>query len=242
MSETKENQATESKGGTASIPVIYGTKTGMTRIFDEEGRSIPVTVISLKDNTVITQVKTVEKEGYTSVQLGFRAKKAQRVNKAEKGHFQKAGAPGFYFVEEFRLAKADPALAVGASISPDFLTAGLMIDVQGTTKGKGFQGVVKMWNFGGQPMSHGHSVSHRSPGSIGNRADPGRVFPGHKMAKHMGMVQQTTQNLKVVSYDAENKLLLIEGAVPGPKSWTIRITKARKMANAKPKGPASKKE
>lgn len=237
MSENKETQAAAS---TAAIPVIYGTKTGMTRIYDEEGRSIPVTVVSLKDNTVITQVKTSEKDGYTSVQLGFKAKKAQRVNKAEKGHFQKAGAPGFYFVEEFRLPKADPALAVGASISTDFLTAGLMIDVQGTTKGKGFQGVVKMWNFGGQPMSHGHSVSHRSPGSIGNRADPGRVFPGHKMAKHMGMVQQTTQNLKVVSYDAENKLLLIEGAVPGAKSWTIRITKARKVAKAK--GPSGKKE
>src|SRR6185503_1226512 len=122
----------------------------------------------------------------------------------------------------------------------EFLKPGTFIDVQGTTKGKGFQGVVKVWNFGGQPMTHGHSVSHRSPGSIGNRADPGRVFPGHKMAKHMGMDTQTTQNLKVVSYDAENKLLLIEGAVPGAKSWTIRITKARKVTKAK--GPASKKE
>jgi large subunit ribosomal protein L3 len=239
MSENKENQASES-AASAALPVIYGTKTGMTRVFDEDGRSIPVTVVSLKDNTVITQVKTTEKDGYTAVQLGFKAKKAQRVNKADKGHFQKAGAPGFYFVEEFRLAKADPALAVGAAISPDFLTAGLVVDVQGTTKGKGFQGVVKMWNFGGQPMTHGHSVSHRSPGSIGNRADPGRVFPGHKMAKHMGMVCQTTQNLKVVSYDAESKLLLIEGAVPGAKSWTMRITKARKVS--KTKGPASKKE
>ncbi|MGZ3654712.1 MAG: 50S ribosomal protein L3 [Bdellovibrionota bacterium] len=233
MSENKvENQASET-GASAVIPVIYGTKTGMTRIFDEEGRSIPVTVISLSDNTVITQVKTAEKEGYASVQLGYKAKKAQRVNKATKGHFQKAGAPGFYHVEEFRLPKADAALSVGAAISTDFLTPGLMIDVQGTTKGKGFQGVVKMWNFGGQPMTHGHSVSHRSPGSIGNRADPGRVFPGHKMARHMGMEKQTTQNLKVVSYDAESKLLLIEGAVPGAKSWVIRITKAAKKASSK---------
>jgi len=240
MSDNKETQA--APGSAATIPVIYGTKTGMTRVFDEEGRSITVSVISLKENTVITQVKTNEKDGYSAVQLGFGAKKAQRVNKAAKGHFQKAGVPGFYFVEEFRLPKADPALTTGAAVSTDFLTNGLMIDVQGTTKGKGFQGVVKMWNFGGQPMTHGHSVSHRSPGSIGNRADPGRVFPGHKMAKHMGMVKQTTQNLKVVSYDAESKLLLIEGAVPGAKSWTIRITKARKMANAKAKGPAGKKE
>jgi large subunit ribosomal protein L3 len=240
MSEnTNENQAAESSAqAAASVPVIYGVKSGMTRIFDEEGRSVPVTVVSLQENTVITQVKTVEKEGYNSIQLGFRTKKAQRANKAEKGHFQKAGSAGFYHVEEFRLTKADPALAVGASVSVDFLKPGQMIDVQGTTKGKGFQGVMKVWNFGGQPASHGHSVSHRSPGSIGNRADPGRVFPGHKMAKHMGMDTQTTQNLKVVSYDAENKLLLIEGAVPGAKSWTVRITKAVKKANAKK--PAAK--
>ena len=243
MSENKtENQAAESTGGgSASLPVIFGTKKGMTRIFDEEGRSIPVTVVSLQDNTVITQVKTAEKEGYSSVQLGFKAKKAQRVTKAEKGHFHKAGAPGFYHVEEYRLPKADAALSVGANISTDFLAPGTFIDVQGTTKGKGFQGVMKVWNFGGQPATHGHSVSHRSPGSIGNRADPGRVFPGHKMAKHMGMDTQTTQNLKVVSYDAESKILLIEGAVPGSKSWVIRITKARKKANSKSKAAAKAK-
>jgi len=158
MSENKETQAAAS---TAAIPVIYGTKTGMTRIYDDEGRSIPVTVVSLKDNTVITQVKTSEKDGYTSVQLGFKAKKAQRVNKAEKGHFQKAGAPGFYFVEEFRLPKADPALAVGAAVSTDFLTAGLMIDVQGTTKGKGLQGVVKK-EFGVRRRDRNSSASKRA--------------------------------------------------------------------------------
>lgn len=233
MSENKvENTAS---GSVASIPCIYGQKAGMTRVFDEEGRSIPVTVVSLKENTVVTQVKTSEKEGYVGVQLGFRAKKAQRVNKADKGHFQKAGSAGFYHVEEFRMDKLDPSVVVGASVGVDFLAPGMFIDVQGTTKGKGFQGSMKVWNFGGQPASHGHSVSHRSPGSIGNRADPGRVFPGKKMAKHMGMDTQTTQNLKVVSYDADNKLLLIEGAVPGSKSWVVRITKARKKANAKPK-------
>jgi large subunit ribosomal protein L3 len=234
MSENKETTATGS-AAVASIPCIYGQKAGMTRVYDDEGRSIPVTVVSLAESTVVTQVKTVEKEGYSGVQLGFRAKKAQRVNKAEKGHFQKAGAPGFYHVEEFRLEKVDPSVTVGAVVSPEFLTAGLLVDVQGTTKGKGFQGSMKVWNFGGQPASHGHSVSHRSPGSIGNRADPGRVFPGKKMAKHMGMDTQTTQNLKVVSFDAENKLLLIEGAVPGGKNWVVRITKAKKKANAKPK-------
>jgi large subunit ribosomal protein L3 len=245
MSEnTTENQTpSDSAASSASVtlPLIYGVKAGMTRVYDEEGRSIPVTVISLKESTVVTQVKTAEKEGYNGVQLGFRAKKAQRVNKAEKGHFQKAGVPGFYHVEEFRLSKADAAMAVGASVSTDFLTPGLFIDVQGTTKGKGFQGVMKVWNFGGSPATHGHSVSHRAPGSIGNRADPGRVFPGHKMAKHMGMDTQTTQNLKIVSYDAENKLLLVEGAVPGSKNWVVRITRARKKLNAKPKAAAKAK-
>lgn len=237
MSENNvENTApAAASGATITLPCIYGVKAGMTRVYNEEGHSIPVTVISLKENTVVTQVKTTEKEGYLGLQLGFKVKKAQRVNKAEKGHFQKAGAPGFYHVEEHKLAKADPAAVVGATVSDAFLTAGAFIDVQGTTKGKGFQGVMKVWNFGGQPASHGHSVSHRSPGSIGNRADPGRVFPGHKMAKHMGMDTQTTQNLKVVSYDPESKLLLIEGAVPGSKNWIVRISKARKKANAKKK-------
>jgi large subunit ribosomal protein L3 len=231
MSENVENKSSAA----VNLPLIYGVKAGMTRVFDEEGKAVPVTVVSLKDNTVVTQVKTGEKEGYFGVQLGFRTKKAQRVNKAEKGHFQKAGVPGFYHVEEYRLDKADPALAVGASISADFLTPGLVIDVQGTTKGKGFQGSMKVWNFGGQPATHGHSVSHRSPGSIGNRADPGRVFPGKKMAKHLGTVTQTTQNLKVVSYDPETKLLLIEGAVPGNKNGVVRITKAKKKVAAKAK-------
>lgn len=231
MSENVENKSSAA----VNLPLIYGVKAGMTRVFDEEGRSVPVTVVSLKDNTVVTQVKTGEKEGYFGVQLGFRAKKAQRVNKAEKGHFQKAGVPGFYHVEEYRLDKADPALSVGASISTDFLTPGLVIDVQGTTKGKGFQGSMKVWNFGGQPATHGHSVSHRSPGSIGNRADPGRVFPGKKMAKHLGTVTQTTQNLKVVSYDPETKLLLVAGAVPGNKNSVVRITKAKKKIASKAK-------
>lgn len=229
MSENTENQTS---AASAKLPVIFGVKAGMTRVFGEDGRSIPVTVVSLEHNTVVTQVKSQSKEGYDGVQLGFKAKKAQRVNKATKGHFQKAGAPGFYHIEEIRLPKADASLAVGASVAADFLVAGLVVDVQGTTKGKGFQGTVKVWNFGGQPATHGHSVSHRSPGSIGNRADPGRVFPGKKMSKHMGMVTQTTQNLKVVSYDAEAKLLLIEGAVPGSKNGVVRIAQARKKAKA----------
>lgn len=239
MSENK-TETPAASGASVALPCIYGAKAGMSRVFNEEGNSIPVTVISLKEPTVVTQVKTSEKDGYNGLQLGFKAKKAQRVNKATKGHFQKAGQPGFYHIEEYRLAKADPAAVVGASISTDFLTPGLFIDVQGTTKGKGFQGTMKVWNFGGQPATHGHSVSHRSPGSIGNRADPGRVFPGKKMAKHMGMDKQTTQNLKVVAYDADNKLLLVQGAIPGAKNWVVRITKAVKKANAKPKAKSDK--
>lgn len=231
MSDKVEGQAEQTKGAASlQLPVIFGEKAGMTKVFAEDGRSIPVTVISLKSDTVITQVKTSEKEGYFGLQLGFKEKKAQRVNKATKGHFQKAGAPGFYHVEEYRLAKAEPAAAVGAVLDPSFLQAGLVVDVRGTTKGKGFQGVMKVWNFGGSPATHGHSVSHRAPGSIGNRADPGRVFPGKKMAKHMGTDTQTTQNLKVVGYDAESKLLLIEGAVPGVKSGVVKITVAMKKA------------
>lgn len=236
MSENNtENSAPEQAKAAAAIPVIYGTKAGMTRIYEADGRSYPVTVISLKEQTIITQVKSTAKEGYDAIQLGYKVKKAQRVNKAEKGHFTKVGAPGFYHVEEYRLNKSDPALTAGAAVSTDFLVPGLFVDVQGTTKGKGFQGVMKRWNFGGQPATHGHSVSHRSPGSIGNRADPGRVFPGHKMATHMGMDTQTTQNLKVIAFDPEEKLLLVEGAVPGAKSWVIRITKAKKKASVKAK-------
>lgn len=229
MSDKVENS--ESGKTPATLPYVFGKKVGMTSVFNEEGLSIPVTVVSLVENTVVTQVKTKEKEGYCGVQIGFGKKKAQRVNSATKGHFQKAGAPGFYHIEEMRVEKLDESIVVGASVSAEFLSPGTFIDIQGTTKGKGFQGVMKVWNFGGQPATHGHSVSHRSPGSIGNRADPGRVFPGHKMAKRMGFVKQTTQNLKVVSFDAESKLLLIEGAVPGAKNWVVRISKARKKAN-----------
>lgn len=230
-----ENTTQETAASTAvAIPCLFGRKSGMTRVFAEDGSQLPVTIISLMEPTVVTQVKSKEKEGYVGVQLGFATKKAQRVNKAEKGHFKKSGHPGFYKIEEFRMPKVD-GISVGATVSVDLLTPGAFVDVQGTTKGKGFQGVMKVWNFGGQPATHGHSVSHRSPGSIGNRADPGRVFPGKKMATHLGAVKQTTQNLRVVSYDVESKLLLIEGAVPGNRGGVVRITPAVKKAAKKKK-------
>jgi len=218
---------------------ILGRKVGMTRIFANDGSAVAVTVIEAGPCPVI-QKKDAATDGYNAVQIAFGEAKEKHVTKAMRGHFEKAGRGLFRNTCEIRLEEA-PELEVGQDLSADMFAAGEKVRVTGTTIGKGFQGVMKAWNFGGQPATHGHSVSHRSPGSIGNRADPGRVFPGHKMAKHMGTDLQTTQNLKVVSYDAESKLLLIEGAVPGAKSWTIRITKARKKANAKAKGPAGKK-
>lgn len=234
MSENTTNQAAE--GQTASLNCIYGVKAGMTRVFDSEGRQIPVTVVSLKSPTLITQVKTKAKDGYDSIQLATLPKKAQRTTAASKGHFKKVGQPGFYYVEELRLTKPDAAYVEGAIIDPSaFLVENAFVDARGWTKGKGFQGTVKMWNFGGQPASHGHSVSHRSPGSIGNRADPGRVFPGKKMSTHMGDNKQTTQNLRVVAYDAEAKVVLIEGAVPGCRNGVVKISRAVKKPSPKKK-------
>lgn len=233
MSETTTNQEA---GKSASLACVYGVKAGMTRVFSEDGSQVPVTVISLDSPTLVTQVKTKEKEGYDAVQLSLLPKKAQRTGKASKGHFKAVGQAGFYFVEEFRLSKADASLAVGAMIDPSaFLVENTFIDARGLTKGKGFQGTVKVWNFGGQPASHGHSVSHRSPGSIGNRADPGRVHPGKKMSTHLGDEMQTTQNLRVIGYDADKKIVLIEGAVPGARNGVVRLTRAVKKPAPKKK-------
>lgn len=228
MSENNTNAGTP-----VALGCVYAQKAGMTRVYNDEGESFAVTVLSLKENTVVTQVKTKEKDGYNGVQLGFLPKKAQRAGKAEKGHFQKVGQAGFYYVEEHRMTKPDANIAVGAVIQADFISEGAFVDIRGLTKGKGFQGVMKLWNFSGIGASHGHSVSHRSPGSIGNRADPGRVFPGKKMASHMGQEMQTTQNLKVVAYDAEKKLLIVSGAVPGAKNGVVRIAPAKKRVAAK---------
>lgn len=237
-----DNTAKTESQQSVKLPCIYGVKAGMTRVFDAEGKQIAVTVINLDNPTVITQVKTKEKDGYDAVQLATNPKKAQRTNGASKGHFKKVGQAGFYFVEEYRLPKADAGLATGAIIDPsEFLVEDGFVDVRGLTKGKGFQGTVKVWNFGGQPASHGHSVSHRSPGSIGNRADPGRVAPGKKMSTHLGDENQTTQNLRVVAYDADAKTVLIEGAVPGARTGVVRLSRAVKRPNPKKK-PEKKAE
>ena len=202
---------------------LLGQKLGMTRIFAEDGSSIPVTVVVVGNNRIV-QVKTKATDGYDSVQVAFGSRKANRVNSATKGHYAKAGVEAGSALHEFRLTPEQLAdLQVGSTISVDTFSVGQMVDVTGTSKGKGFSGVIKRHNFSSNRASHGNSRSHNTPGSIGQRQDPGRVFPGKKMAGHLGNVQVTTQNLEVVRVDAERGLLLIKGAVPGSKGGKIVV-------------------
>lgn len=208
---------------------VLGVKAGMTQIFTEDGGSVAVTVIDLKP-TVITQVKTKEKNGYQAVQVGFLEKKSKSVNKAEKGHAAAAGASGFYHYQEFRLdnqASLD-GITVGKVLAVDFVKPGDLVDLTAMSKGKGFQGGMKRYHMAGGYKTHGASLSHRQLGSIGNRADPGKCFKNKKMAGHMGHEQVTVQNVQVVRVDAENQLLLVHGSVPGPKSGIVTIRRAIK--------------
>lgn len=210
---------------------VLGIKAGMTQVFNENGDAVAVTVIDLKP-TVITQVKTKEKNGYQAVQVGLLEKKAKSATKPEQGHAKAAGATGFYHYQEFRLedgVKLD-GLTVGKVLSAGFVKEGDLVDLTAESKGKGFQGVMKRYNYAGGFKTHGASLVHRSLGSIGNRADPGRVFPGKKMAGQMGNVQVTVQNAVVVKVDLENQLLLVHGSVPGPRSGIVTIRKAVKTA------------
>jgi large subunit ribosomal protein L3 len=202
---------------------LVGRKCGMTRVFTEAGESIPVTVIEVLPNRV-TQVKSLEKDGYRAVQVTYGSRRPQLVGKAAAGHYAKAGtAPGKALLE-FRLVdKEGDGLAVGAEIKADHFQAGQIVDVTGTTIGKGFAGTMKRHNFAGHHASHGVSVSHRTPGSIGQRQTPGRVFPGKKMSGHMGAEQQTTQRLEVVKVDAERGLIAIRGAVPGAPGGDVIV-------------------
>jgi len=207
---------------------IIGKKVGMTRVFTEDGVSIPVTVVKV-DNNRITQLKTEETDGYTAVQLTTGSVHAGRVNKPTAGHFAKAGVEAGEGLWEFRVSADEIGnYEVGAEVSVEVLDGVEKVDVTGTTKGKGFAGAVKRHNFATQDFSHGNSVSHRAPGSIGQNQTPGRVFKGKKMAGHMGNVRQTTQNLELVKVDPENGLLLIKGAVPGAKQSVVMVTKAVK--------------
>jgi len=206
---------------------IVGRKCGMTRVFNDDGASIPVTVVEAEPNR-ITQIKNDETDGYTAVQVTVGARRASRVNKSQAGHFAKAGVEAGRSSWELRLDGDQEELEVGGSITVDQFEVGQKIDVTGTSKGKGYAGVIKRWNFKMQDATHGNSISHRAPGSIGQCQTPGRVFKGKKMAGHMGDERVTTQNLEIVRVDAERNLLLIKGAVPGAPGGDVIVRAAVK--------------
>ncbi|MCZ6831120.1 MAG: 50S ribosomal protein L3 [Gammaproteobacteria bacterium] len=206
---------------------LVGRKSGMTRIFTEDGASIPVTVIEVEPNRV-TQIKETDSDGYRAIQVTAGSRRANRVSKSAVGHFSKAGVAAGRGLWEFRLGEADEAPEVGAEITVEIFEAGQKVDVAGKSKGKGFQGVVKRWNFAMQDATHGNSLSHRAPGSIGQCQTPGRVFKGKKMAGHMGGENVTTQGLEIVRVDSERNLLLIKGAVPGAPGGDVVIRPAVK--------------
>lgn len=207
---------------------VVGRKAGMTRIFTDDGQAIPVTVIEVEANRV-TQLKGQENDGYNAVQVTTGTRRSSRISKAQAGHFAKNGVDAGRGLWEFRLA-ADQAegLEVGGELTVSQFEAGQLVDVVGQSKGKGFAGVVKRWNFATQDATHGNSLSHRAPGSIGQNQTPGRVFKGKKMAGHLGDERVTVQNLEIVRVDAERNLLLVKGAVPGATGGNLIIKPAVK--------------
>ena len=209
---------------------LLGRKVGMMRIFTDDGDSIPVTVLDVSDNRV-TQIKTVDTDGYTAVQVAFGHRRASRVTKAQAGHFAKAGVQSGTVLREFPVSAEKAAeFTPGAVIRAELFEAGQKVDVSGTSHGKGFAGTIKRHNFGSGRASHGNSRSHNVPGSIGMAQDPGRVFPGKRMTGHMGAVSSTVQNLVVARVDSERQLLLVRGAVPGAKNGNVVVTPAVRVA------------
>jgi len=208
-------------------PAILGKKLGMTQVYDAEGHAIPVTLIQAGPCQVL-QVKSRETDGYAAVQVGFEPVKSSRVKKPQAGHARKGGASPMRFVREFRL-EADESFEAGATITVKDLEGVERVDVTGQTKGKGFQGVMRRWGFGGQPATHGTERKHRSPGSIGSGAVPDKgILPGKKMAGHMGRVRRTAQRLAVVRLDPEKDLLVVRGSVPGPNGGYVMIRRSVK--------------
>ena len=220
---------------------VIAQKVGMTRIFTEQGEHIPVTVLKL-DNVQVLAHRTDEKNGYTALQLGAGSRKVSRVTKAERQNFAIAKVEPKRTVAEFRVS-TDNLIEVGAEITADHYVKGQLVDVTGTNQGKGFQGAMKRWNFGGMRATHGVSVTHRAHGSTGQRQDPGKVFKGKKMAGHMGDERVTTLNLEVVKTDVDKGLLLVRGAVPGSKGgWvTVRDAAKRPLPKEAPKPGAFRK-
>jgi len=206
---------------------LVGRKSGMTRVFTEDGASIPVTVVEITPNRV-TQVKELDSDGYRAIQVTAGNRKATRVSKSAAGQFAKAGVEAGRGFWEFRLGDADETPEVGSELTVERFEAGQKVDVAGKSKGKGFQGAIKRWNFTMQDATHGNSLSHRAPGSIGQCQTPGRVWRGKKMAGHMGAENVTTQGLEVVRVDVERNLLLIKGAVPGAPGGDVFVRPAVK--------------
>ena len=206
---------------------LVGRKAGMTRVFTEDGDSVPVTVIEIEPNRV-TYVRMPDVDGYAAVQVTTGAAKRSRVSKPLAGHYAKASVEAGRGLWEFRLAAPEDGIEVGSELGLDQFEAGQRVDIRGVSKGKGYAGTIKRWNFRGQDNSHGNSISHRVPGSIGQCQTPGRVFKGKKMSGHLGNVKVTTQNLEVVRVDAERNLLLVKGAVPGPAGGDVYIRPAVK--------------
>jgi large subunit ribosomal protein L3 len=209
---------------------LVGRKCGMTRIFTDAGESVPVTVVEVLPNRV-TQVKSVENDGYAAIQVTFGARRPQLLSKAAAGHFAKAKVEPGRGLVEFRITAKDGAdLQPGAELKVDRFAEGQVVDVTGITIGKGYAGVMKRHNFGGHHATHGVSLSHRTPGSIGQRQTPGRVFPGKRMSGHMGVVRRTVENLRIVGVDAPRNLLLIRGAVPGAEGGQVIVRASVKAA------------
>jgi large subunit ribosomal protein L3 len=205
---------------------IVGRKSGMTRVFADDGQSIPVTVVEATPNR-ITQIKTSDNDGYSAIQVTIGERRASRVTKPEAGHYAKANVEAGRGLFELRV-EDEAAFEVGSEVTVESFEVGQTVDVTGTSKGKGFQGGVKRWNFSMQDATHGNSISHRAPGSIGQNQTPGRVFKGKKMAGHMGSEQVTIQNLEVIRVDAERNLLLIKGPVPGAPGGDVIVRSAVK--------------
>jgi large subunit ribosomal protein L3 len=207
---------------------VIAKKVGMTRLFQEDGRHVPVTVLALEDCQVVSH-RTADRDGYFAVQLGAGEAKQKNVAKPQREHFAKADVGLKKKVAEFRVEDESGLVPVGSTISAEHFIAGQMVDITGHTQGKGFAGAMKRWGFGGMRATHGVSISHRAHGSTGNRQDPGRVFKGKKMAGHMGDRQRTQQNLEIVRTDAERGLLFVKGSVPGAKNGWLLVRDAVKL-------------
>ncbi len=203
---------------------LVGRKVGMTRLFTDDGDAVPVTVVDVSNNRV-TQIKTAATDGYSAVQIAFGRRRPSRVIKAAAGHFAKAGVEAGSVLKEFRVSEEQASsMQPGATVGADIFAVGQMVDVSGTTQGKGFAGVIKRHNFSSNRASHGNSVSHRKPGSTGQNQSPSKVFPGKRMPGHMGDANRTVQNLEILRVDAQRQLLMIKGALPGSKGGNVVVS------------------